>query len=91
MQLSRGRSRVGAGEWVRILRLEEIVAFKHFSKAVNQFSVRGVCACVCPRLLSSLGRLRNRCRSIFAMAEEAESGIFYLTESYSPIWQGFGV
>ena len=45
----RGRSRVGAGEWVRILRLEEIVAFKHFSKAMNQFSVRGVC--VCPRLL----------------------------------------
>ena len=51
-----------------------------------------VCVCVCPRLLSSsLGRLRNRCPSIFAMAEEAESGIFYLTESYSPIWQGFGV
>ena len=43
----RGRSRVGAGEWVRILRLEEIVAFKHFSKAMNQFSVWGVCACVC--------------------------------------------
>lgn len=84
----RGRSRVGAGEWVRILRLEEIVAFKHFSKAMNQFSVRGVCVRVCPRLLSSsLGRLRNRCPSIFAMAEEAESGIFCLTESYSPIWQ----
>lgn len=32
VQLSRGRSRVGAGEWVRILRLEEIVAFKHFQK-----------------------------------------------------------
>lgn len=42
----RGRSRVGAGEWVRILRLEEIVAFKHFFK--SRESVLGAgCVCVC--------------------------------------------
>lgn len=62
---------------------------------MNQPSLRCVCVCVGGGYLRlpaspSLDRPRTRCPSIFGMAEEAESGIFYLTDSCSPIWQECG-